>query len=64
MSNAEQPHRCGQDAASSPQDSRRDVSPAGDSAFMRALGEDDDGYDPYSDRPAEREPMFMADPWR
>ncbi len=26
--------------------------------------EDDDGYDPYSDRRPEREPMFEADPWR
>lgn len=64
MSNTEQSHRSGQDVAPGSQDFQRDISPAGDSAFMRALGEDDDGYDPYSDRPAEHEPMFMADPWR
>ena len=32
--------------------------------YIRAENEDDDGYDPYSDRRAEREPMFEADPWR
>lgn len=31
--------------------------------FVRAESEDDDGYDPYSDRPAPREPMFERDPW-
>lgn len=33
-------------------------------AFIRAPGEDDDGYDPYSDRPADPEPPFEEDPWR
>ena len=32
-------------------------------AFVRAEAEDDDGYDPYSDRPAPREPQFQDDPW-
>ena len=32
--------------------------------YNRAVNEDDDGYDPYSDRRPEREPMFEADPWR
>ncbi len=32
--------------------------------FIRAANEDDDGYDPYSDRPADREPVFEEDPWR
>ncbi len=32
--------------------------------FIRAENEDDDGYDPYSDRRPEREPMFEPDPWR
>ena len=32
-------------------------------AFVRAESEDDDGYDPYSDRPAAREATFQADPW-
>lgn len=34
-----------------------------DDPFVRAENEDDDGYDPYSDRPAEREPLFLEDPW-
>lgn len=33
-------------------------------SYIRAENEDDDGYDPYSDRRPEREPMFEADPWR
>lgn len=32
--------------------------------YIRAENEDDDGYDPYSDRRLEREPLFEADPWR
>lgn len=36
---------------------------APDDPFVRAENEDDDGYDPYSDRPAEREPLFSEDPW-
>ena len=32
--------------------------------YIRAENEDDDGYDPHSDRRPEREPMFEADPWR
>ena len=36
---------------------------ASDDPFVRAENEDDDGYDPYSDRPAEREPLFSEDPW-
>lgn len=31
---------------------------------IRAENEDDDSYDPYSDRRPEREPLFEADPWR
>lgn len=31
---------------------------------IRAENEDDDGYDPYSDRRPEREPLFSPDPWR
>ena len=33
------------------------------SPYLRAENEDDDGYDPFSDRPAEREPLFERDPW-
>ena len=32
--------------------------------YLRAEVEDDDGYDPYSDRPVEREHMFQRDPWK
>jgi len=31
--------------------------------FRRAANEDDDGYDPYSDRPADPVPLFESDPW-
>ncbi len=38
-------------------------APSLDQSFLRAENEDDDGYDPYSDRPAPHEPLFEADPW-
>ena len=31
--------------------------------FARAENEDDDGYDPWSDRRPEPEPLFERDPW-
>lgn len=31
--------------------------------FLRAENEDDDGYDPYSDRRPSPEPLFERDPW-
>lgn len=31
--------------------------------FLRAENEDDDGYDPYSDRKPTPEPLFERDPW-
>lgn len=34
-----------------------------DSEFIRAENEDDDGYDPYSDRRPVTEPLFERDPW-
>lgn len=37
--------------------------PKSASPFVRAANEDDDGYDPYSDRPARKEPLFERDPW-
>lgn len=44
----------------SPEDARRsDVDPE----FVRAENEDDDGYDPYSDRRPDPEPLFERDPW-
>ena len=33
------------------------------SEFLRAENEDDDGYDPYSDR-HEESPLFEPDPWK
>ncbi len=35
-----------------------------DEEFCRAENEDDDGYDPYSDRRPTPEPLFEPDPWR
>lgn len=40
-----------------------DPRTAPDDPFLRAANEDDDGYDPYSDRPAPPEPLFSEDPW-
>ncbi|MDY4534845.1 MAG: hypothetical protein SPD98_06300 [Tractidigestivibacter sp.] len=34
-----------------------------DQPFIRAENEDDDGYDPYSDRRPRPEPLFERDPW-
>lgn len=31
--------------------------------YIRAENEDDDGYDPYSDRPPTPEPLFQENPW-
>lgn len=42
---------------------RAQARPSQEAAFYRAANEDDDGYDPYSDRPAPREPLFERDPW-
>ncbi len=39
------------------------ASPSSESAYLRAENEDDDGYDPYSDRRSEA-PLFEPDPWR
>ena len=39
------------------------AKPATSSEFLRAENEDDDGYDPYSDR-REEPPLFEPDPWR
>lgn len=38
------------------------VNPS-DQPFTRAENEDDDGYDPYSDRRPRPEPLFERDPW-
>ncbi len=42
---------------------RKKEGAARDSEFIRAENEDDDGYDPYSDRPPAREQLFERDPW-
>lgn len=41
-----------------------DAQVDGASPFLRPASEDDDGYDPYSDRPADPDPPFQQDPWR
>ena len=48
------------DAAAGPGRPRRT---APDDPFVRAENEDDDGYDPYSDRRPEPEALFDRDPW-
>ncbi len=42
---------------------REAVAPASADPCVRAENEDDDGYDPYSDRRPAPEPMFERDPW-
>lgn len=42
---------------------KSNANPKGNNPFLRAENEDDDGYDPYSDRPSESEPLFQRDPW-
>ena len=43
--------------------SDEDPKPQVDPEFARAENEDDDGYDPYSDRRPSPEPLFERDPW-
>lgn len=50
-------------ASSARADSATRKPPSPYSSFIRAENEDDDGYDPYSDRPARPEPLFERDPW-
>lgn len=40
------------------------ISAKEDAQFARPPREDDDGYDPWSDRPARPEALFQADPWQ
>lgn len=42
---------------------REAVAPAPVDPCVRAENEDDDGYDPYSDRPPTPEPLFQENPW-
>lgn len=46
-------------ALARPSSAHADESPP----YLRAENEDDDGYDPYSDRRSEP-PLFERDPWR
>lgn len=41
-----------------------EARPEPDDPFLRDEAEDDDGYDPFSDRPPAPEPTFQEDPWR
>ena len=44
-------------------DEKNDQSTSPRDEFVRAENEDDDGYDPYSDRRPDPEPLFERDPW-
>ena len=44
-----------------PREHKPDATPI--DPFVRAENEDDDGYDPYSDRRPDPEPLFERDPW-
>ena len=46
-----------------PTDDAKRVDDGEYARFLRAATAADDGYDPFSDRPAEREPLFERDPW-
>lgn len=48
-------------AAPRPAPASADAAPRDE--FIRAENEDDDGYDPYSDRRPAPEPLFERDPW-
>ncbi len=44
------------------QSKKKDPVHSAPDPFLRAENEDDDGYDPYSDR-QEAHPLFEPDPW-
>lgn len=44
-------------------DRTRSGADASTDPFIRPEAEDDDGYDPFSDRPPTPEPLFERDPW-
>ena len=52
-----------QAASASPQAAGETQAAKPRDPFRRAANEDDDGYDPYSDRPADPAPLFERDPW-
>lgn len=49
--------------ATKPRQEETTVDASINAEFLRAENEDDDGYDPYSDRRPEPEPLFERDPW-
>lgn len=55
--------RAGADAPTTSALPQRSARPATNDPYLRAENEDDDGYDPYSDRRPEPEPLFERDPW-
>lgn len=44
-------------------DDEKTQAKAPENPYLRAENEDDDGYDPYSDRLPDPEPLFERDPW-
>lgn len=50
-------------ATAAKQDTAQAAAQVVDPEFARAENEDDDGYDPYSDRRPVSEPLFERDPW-
>lgn len=50
-------------ATAAKQDTAQAAAQVVDPEFARAENEDDDGYDPYSDRRPASEPLFERDPW-
>lgn len=59
----------GQSTEAGPRSAKEGTAPGSTSEqpandpFIRAENEDDDGYDPYSDRPPTPEPLFQENPW-
>ena len=49
--------------AKKPSQGTKKIEPKPRDPYIRAENEDDDGYDPYSDRRPEREPLFEPDHW-
>ena len=49
--------------SAAPQSSSKPEPTPEEREFIRAENEDDDGYDPYSDRRPISEPLFERDPW-
>ena len=50
-------------ATAAKQDTAQAAAQVVDPEFARAENEEDDGYDPYSDRRPASEPLFERDPW-